>query len=271
MRYMVRKSKKINRGHKMAKKDWIYSFFGGEKDFYGRAYLWMLTPRKTKEEVDSILKLLKPKPKSHILDWCGGWGRHSIGFAKRGFKVTLLDFCGKYIEKAEADAKKAGVKINTICTDFRKTPSSIQADYAVNLFTSGLGFLEEKDDLLALKSLHKALKPKAKLLIDTVSLFYIVKNYKEKDQRISPDKTKRFSEERKFDFWTNRNYSTVIFQDKTEKIEGKNQDIVHLYSPAELARVLKQAGFKPVELYGNFKGSEFSFDSKRIVMISVRP
>ena len=254
----------------MPKEGWIYSFFGGEQSLYSKAYPWTFTAQQTEEEVESVLRLLKPKPKSHILDWCGGWGRHSIGFAKRGFRVTLLDLTKEYIEKAKADAGKAGARINTVCADFRETPSSIQADYAVNLFTSGIGFLEPEDDLRALKSLHQALKPKAKFLIDTVSLFWIVKNFQEKGWRDSPDKTKRVLEERKFDFWTNRNYATVIFQDTAKKIEEKEQVNIHMYTPAELSGLLRQTGFEPVELYGDFDGSEFNFDSRRLIMISVR-
>lgn len=258
-------------GAKVSKKDWIYSFYGGKEDVYGKVYGETLNEEGTEKEVEGVLKLLSPEPGSHILDWCGGWGRHSVLLAKKGFKITLLDFCQKYLKQAELEAKKVGVEINTICADFRQTPSSIQADYAINLFTAGLGYFSQKHDLKALKSVYRALKPGAKFLIDTFNLFWLVKNFRQRDWHYLPsDKTKKILEERDFDFWNNRQHELFIFQNKREGIKEESRAELRIYSPAELVDLLKKAGFKPTELYGDFDGSKFSFDSKRIVMISVR-
>src|SRR3989344_4902312 len=146
---------------------WIDSFFGGERDFYGNVYktIGVFDKKDAEKEVDSVLNLLKPEPGSHILDWCGGWGRHAIPLAKRGFKITLLDFSSEYLERAEAYAAREGVSLNLVHADFRETPSSIQADYAVNLFTAGLGYLGEENDVIGLKALSSALRPSARVLI----------------------------------------------------------------------------------------------------------
>ena len=45
---------------------------------------------------------------------------------------------------------------------------------------------------------------------------------------------------------------------------------LRVYSPAELARVLKTAGFVPQDLFGDFEGSEFTLNSKRVVMTALR-
>ena len=249
----------------------IYRFFGGEDDFYGRAYDWMLDNGRTEREVELLLGLLKPEPGTHILDWVGGWGRHAVRLAQRGFKVTLLDFCPEYIEGAKAAAAQAGVEIATVCADFRETPASIQADYAINLFTAGLGYLTEEDDLIALRSLHAALKPKAKVLIDTMNLFWIVKNFRERMWEESSNGNARFLTEHRFDFWANRIHASVILQDLEKKAERTGEHNERIYSAADLARIMCAAGFKPVEIYGGLDGSPYSFDSKRLVMISVRP
>src|SRR3989344_2417346 len=148
---------------------WIDSFFGGERDFYGNVYktICVFDKKDAEKEIDGVLNLLKPEPGSHILDWCGGWGRHAIPLAKRGFKVTVLDFSAEYLERAKAYARQEGVEIATAHFDFRHTPPSIQADYALNLFTAGLGYLGEDNDVIALKALFSALRPSARILIDT--------------------------------------------------------------------------------------------------------
>lgn len=251
-------------------RSWIYTFFGGKEDLYAGAFNGLLHETRTLKEVVGILKLLKPEPGSRILDWCGRWGRHAILLALRGFKVILLDFCQEYIEMAKAIAAKAGVEIETVCADFRDTPASIQADYAINIFTAGLGYLTEKDDLIALCSLHAALKPGAKFLIDTLNPFWVIRNFAERDWEELSGGTKRLLEQRRFDHWTNRCHTTFILQDLSEGTEKQAQTEVHLYSAAELARLLRRAGFEPIELYGSLDGADFDFDSKRIVMISKR-
>lgn len=252
---------------------WINSFFGGEKDFYGNVYKTMgvFDKKDTEKEVDYILNLLKPEPNSHILDWCGGWGRHAIPLARRGFRITLLDFSVEYLEQAQEYARKEGVEITTVCSDFRYTPSHIQADYAVNLFTAGLGYLGEENDIVALRSLLSALKPQARILIDTMSLFWIVKNFKDNNWDEAPNGKKRYFQRRTMDFWTNTEKAVNTFQDTETKTENTVNIELKLYCPADLSRVLKTAGFVPKELFGGFDGSNFSFGSKRLVMTAQRP
>jgi len=247
-------------------KRWQEVFNSG---FYSQVWGWRIDPEKTRKEVESLVKLLKLPPGARILDWCGGWGRHAILLALMGFKVTLLDYSSHHIKLAKKAAKEAGVRIKTFCIDFRATPTWIQADYAVNLFTSGLGYLSEEDDLQALRSLYLALKPGAKFLLDTISLFWLAINYQPLGWYESEDKKRRVLERREFDFLTNRNQAEFIYQEVggTEKEQQIN---LRIYSPADLAALLRQAGFRPLDLYGDLDGSPFTFESKRIVLVSER-
>ncbi|MBI4118403.1 MAG: methyltransferase domain-containing protein [Parcubacteria group bacterium] len=252
--------------------NWAGSFFGGPRDFYGTTYTrFGRLPKDPEKEIDGVLALLKPEPGSHILDWCGGWGRHAIPLAKRGFRVTILDFSAKYLERAREHAEREGVEITTVCADFRDTPPHIQADYAVNLFTAGLGYFGEEDDIVALKRLFAALKPDAKVLIDTISLFWIVKNFRGHNWEETADGRGRFLHKRTFDFGTNTERAINTHQDLDKGTEETANVELKLYCPADLARILKSAGFVPQELYGGFDGSGFNFDAKRVVMLAGRP
>lgn len=44
----------------MAYKHWIYSFFGGDKDLYGKSYSWKFTEEQTKEDLDLALTQKEP-------------------------------------------------------------------------------------------------------------------------------------------------------------------------------------------------------------------
>lgn len=238
-----------------------------QSGFYEEGWKLKIDSLQTKTEVDRILHLLNPPPKAHILDWCGGWGRHAIELAKRGFKVSLLDFASDHIQKAEQLLKNEQVDLEFFCVDFRETPASIQADFAINLYTAGIGCLTEEDDLNALCSLYKALKPNAKLLIDTANLFWLVRNYRPRGWTEAADKTFRILEDRSFDFWSNRNQTRFTYINSGNS--DRQKEISHrYYSAAELITILRLAKFEPTQIYGDLAGSLFSFDSKRIVLVS---
>lgn len=224
-----------------------------------------IDPQKAEMEVRGVLNILKPPPGSHILDWCGGYGRHSVILALRGYNMTLLDFAPNHLEMARQRAEQAGIKINLVCADFRQTPPEIQADFAINLFTSGIGYLSEEEDLKALKSLHQALKPNALFLLETMHLFWLVNNFQPSAGDIYQNGM-RAIEQREFDFWQNRVRSSFLWW-KQEK-EKQYQLNHRIYSAKELVNLLRLADFKPLQLYGGLDASPLDFNSKRLVIVS---
>jgi ubiquinone/menaquinone biosynthesis C-methylase UbiE len=257
-------------GVRMSQKEWIHEFFGGERSLYETAYtavgMFEKRNRDADKEISGVIKMLGMKDGAHVLDWCGGWGRHAIPLRKRGFKVTVLDFSKEYLERGRIDAEGRGLALDWIHADFRETPRQIQADYAVNLFTAGIGYLGEKNDQLALRSLRDALKPGAKILIDTMNLFWIMRNFLPSAWHESEDGTKWYLERRRFDFRTNHVHTTSMYRDRTTGEEMNCEHGLRVYSPAELGRVLEVAGFKVLDIYGDFDSSEFSLTSKRVIM-----
>ncbi len=255
-------------------REWIHDFFGGEQDLYGTAYtnVGLLEKRgsNTEEEVEGLIRIFGISTGSHILDWCGGWGRHAVPLARRGYKVTLLDFSKEYLERAGTYAEREGVSLNLVHADFRETPPDIQADYAINMFTAGIGYLSEEDDVKALVSLRNALKPGAHILIDTINLFWIIRNFMPTAWHESADGTKWYLEKRRFDFHTNTNNTACVYRDRSNGKEISCEHALRMYSPADLARILRAARFVPQDLFGDFDGSEFTLTSKRVVMTALR-
>jgi hypothetical protein len=161
-----------------------------------------------------------------------------------------------------------GVEIELVLADFRETPP-IEADAAANLFSAGIGYLGEEEDLKALRSLHRALKPGALFLLDTMNLFWLARNYQPRGWDENEEGTRRRLEAREFDFLTGRNRSQAIFWERGRE-ERRSAIDMRIYSPTELVRLLEQAGFETTALYGDLDGSDFGFDSRRIVMVSRR-
>lgn len=245
-------------------------FYG---DFYEKSYTVMgvFKTQDADQQAAQIIALMGIQLGAHILDWCGGWGRHAIPFAKVGNRVTLLDYSEPYVRRAEREAAEMGVALATIVSDFRETPPEIKADYAVNLFTAGIGHISKTDDRIALASLFAALAPGAKFLIDTIGLPFIMRNFSPSNWRESEDGTKRLMEKRTFDFVTSTAMTTWVYQDKTAGTEESHTLPLHIYSPAELIELLESVGFRDCQLYSDFTGAKFTLESKRIVVVCQKP
>ncbi len=249
------------------------AFYGS---FYEETYTAMgvFKNRDAGKEIQDALTLMGAQPPAHVLDWCGGWGRHAIPAAKLGYRMTVLDFSERYIERLKRDAATEGVEVEGIISDFRETSPSIQADFAVNLFTAGIGHgsmedlsLTKQNDRAALTSLYGALKPGASFMIETLALSWLMRNWSDSNWRDSEDGTKRLLEKREFDFLTNSSITTWIFQDKASGVEESHTFPLHVYSPAELVELLGSVGFGEFRFYSTFDGQPFTRESKRIVLV----
>ena len=209
--------------------------------------------------------LLLGATEGHILDWRGGWGRHALPLAEMGFKVTLLDFCERYIETAKKTSAEAGLELTAIHADSRNTPPDVQADFAICMNNS-VGFLEESAEVEAFTSLRRALKPGAKLLVDCASLFALAGLLKKgREESNAKGHVRRARHD--FDFLSNVNHS--VFELVTRGGESNKQEFHQtLYTPHGLSRLLTAAGFTVDRVYGDLDANPVSFDSPKIVMVA---
>ena len=68
-------------------KKWIDKFYREGNDFYRKTYEnGQYYDLDGAYEAKQIAKLLQAEQGSHILDWCGAWGRHAIPLAKNGHR-----------------------------------------------------------------------------------------------------------------------------------------------------------------------------------------
>jgi len=123
-----------------------------------------------------IWKTLRLKPGARVLDVCCGTGRHAIPLAKRGAAVTGIDFNAEYLAQARQSAK--GLKTLSLSReDMRRMPFRGEFDAAYNVWTS-FGYFERfSDDLRALRSIARALKPGGLFLIDIIDFAWLKRHH----------------------------------------------------------------------------------------------
>ena len=128
--------------------------------------------------IESRINLKEKK----LLEVGAGMGGDSIYFAKKGAKVTLLDFTTEALQLIKKNAQKANVSISTIEADARKIPCK---DNTFDVIFHQ-GFLEHfKDPLHMLLEQKRVLKKGGILVIDVPQRYttYTIKKHIQMHQK----------------------------------------------------------------------------------------
>jgi SAM-dependent methyltransferase len=240
--------------------NWQPGFF--KNSFYNPA-----TPAAVahaRAEAAFVLKQLKLKKGAALLDLCCGPGRHAVEFAKKGLRVTGLDFSAEYLAEAASRAKKKKTALRLLRGDMRRLKFRGEFDGAVNLFTSFGYFLELSDDERTLKGVAAALKPGGLFLIDLINGDCVRSAFTPRDWH---DMGSHYLlEEREDDgdgilnAWT-----------RVEKKTGKTlrrEFFTRLYGKRRLSAALRKAGLKPLKFWGGFDGRQLSPKTIRLICLA---
>jgi cyclopropane fatty-acyl-phospholipid synthase-like methyltransferase len=228
----------------MKKQYWWNEFF---PDF--RPVFDTLPVKDTNAQVRYIIKKMKLKPGTKLLDCPCGIGRISLPLAKKGVKVTGVDITLEYLDELAEKALKSKLKIDLMHSDMRKINFKNHFNAAMNFGTSFGYFDKESDDCLTLKKVYQALKPGGLFLLHTINRDWILKHFQSSDWQNIKDM--RLLQSRKFDYSTSRMQDVWIFQ-KGDK-EYKHMTDLRLYSYHEVLRIMEAVGFKDIECFGSIK------------------
>lgn len=103
-----------------------------------------------------IRSILKFKKSGSVLDLGSGNGRHSLFFAKKGFKVTALDNDKALLSDIKRTAKEKGLSITTKYCDIKKYQPSRKFD--VIIASMSLHFLKKPQAIKAIQMMKNQTK-----------------------------------------------------------------------------------------------------------------
>jgi SAM-dependent methyltransferase len=228
-----------------------------------------MTADQTLREVGFIKEALAPPADGHILDVACGYGRHAIELSQRGLRVTGLDLSLPLLIRAADESQRRALSVNFVHADMREMAFDGQFDGAYCVLSS-FGYFDEETNLKVAAAICRALKPGGRFLLDTLNRDYIVSDlptrvWWEGDGCV-------VLEEVDFNFHTSRVMirRSVVFQDGRQM----EQDIsIRAYSLHELGKMLRQAGFRVLDVSGSLatKGHFFGATSRNIIMVCERP
>ncbi|MBI4499351.1 MAG: methyltransferase domain-containing protein [Chloroflexi bacterium] len=218
-------------------------------------------------EVEGILRMLGIEPGVPLLDLCCGVGRHSLEFARRGFRVTGVDRTRAYLEQASRQAAAEGLPVEFVEEDMRAfvRPGAFAA--AVNLFTS-FGFFEDPDeDRRVVANVYQSLQPGGAFLIDVGGKEVLARVWQERDWH-EEDDILILQERKVSQAWGWMENRWILVQD------GRRTEFTvshRLYAATELAALLRACGFSHVEVYGSLDGSAYDQTARRLVVVGRKP
>ncbi len=218
------------------------------------------------KEVEKIISLLEIAQDAYILDLCCGPGRHSLEFARRGYKILGVDRTLKYLEKARNQVKNEGLNAEFLQADMRNFCKPNTFDIILNLFTSFGYFENQEDDEKVLKNIYLSLKSGGKFLLDLVGKETLAPIFTEKSW-VEEDGVLYLMDSKPIENWSKIRNRWIMIKNNIRK----EFTFTHrLYSGSEIAKSLYKSGFKSVELIGDLNRNPYDNNARRLIAIATK-
>jgi SAM-dependent methyltransferase len=221
-------------------------------DFWGDFIDWT---KRREGEGAFFDKILVGRKK--IFESCLGDGCDAIHFMKKGFDVTSNEIDTLFSQKAKENAKKLGVKLHITKYDWREINQHLKKEKfdAVLCLGNSLTYLFSRDDQIkTLKNFHFLLKSGGILIIDERNYQYFLDNA---DRILEGD----FRYSGKYMYCGTRVHgkpveieeNKVVMEYEDLRTGKKAYLVLFPFRKGKLLSLLKEAGFKNVKSYSDFK------------------
>ncbi|MFN0133130.1 MAG: class I SAM-dependent methyltransferase [Phycisphaerales bacterium] len=217
-------------------------------------------------EAEQAITLARVKPGDRVLDLPCGPGRHAVELARRGMIVTGVDRTAAYLDRARAHAASAGVRTEFLQGDMRDFRPPGEFDAVVNLYTSFGYFKDPTDDRRAARTLHDALRPGGRLVMDIMGREVLSRQFRPRDWReidgtilleertLAPDWS-----------WIDNCWVLIMGADRRELSFW-----LRVYGAADLSALLRDVGFGDLRVLGSLGGAPYDSAATRLVIVATR-
>ncbi len=208
---------------------------------------------------------LCPSPVESVLDLGCGPGRHVIGFARCGLKVTGVDLSGYLLNRAAHQIEQENLEVTLVQADLLAYAPQQQFDLITNLFSSFGYYDDPKDNQEILTNVYHWLKPAGCFVLDMFSKEQAAMHmepvhcteYENGDVRFErpllTDNMSVYSNE-----WI------LVRGDRAYRWPYRH----YVYSANEMTHMLNQAGFQTIHIYGSFEGGDYDMDAERMILVA---
>jgi SAM-dependent methyltransferase len=226
-----------------------------------------IPPEVTSDEVDFLVRVAGLRPGSRVLDVPCGSGRHALELARRGCRVTGLDVSAEAIAHARSAAAAENLDVDLRLGDMRGLPADVDVDAAVCLGNS-FGYLEYAGTKQFLAGVARLVSSGGALVLDYgfVAESLLPNRPEEVPMSFGGVEAVQVDE---YDTANSRLLTAFTFRRGTEVHRGTS--VQHVYTAAEVTRLVTEAGFTEVEQYGDVTGAPYRLGSGRLLLVARRP
>ena len=244
--------------------EWYAEYYGPR---YADSVRAMLTPERSRAEVDFIRRETGLEPPAAIADVACGEGRHALAWAERGFAVTGVDLNAEFIERARTAQRETPATTAAARFEPGDMRQPIGGPYAlVEILFHSFGFFTDDENRAVLRGWSERLVPGGWLVLDVWNRDAIVRNLQpERTWRTADDLEVR--EQYAFDPLTGRSavHYTYTYAD------GRCYDYdasFRLYTFTELRDLLASAEMSVIAVFGSLAGDAYTLDARRLVVFA---
>jgi SAM-dependent methyltransferase len=246
--------------------DWWSEFFANA---WPRMQAGGYPPERTLSECDRIEQILALPRGARVLDIPCGIGRHSVELAKRGYRVTGVDFQPAFINAANTSAASAGVAPEFVVGEMREYSSSEPFDAAFCWFGS-FGYFTEEDDRRFVHRLAGSLRPGGSFLLESHIQETLLPIFRPRDWNWAGSEDARVivAEERMWNHDTGRVEVTwkIMEGDRTTT----HSSSIRIYGYREVRDLLLSSGFSRVDVRDSKTGEPFAMGAERAAIVATR-
>jgi cyclopropane fatty-acyl-phospholipid synthase-like methyltransferase len=244
---------------------WYADFFTELPNAFWRA---AVPPEMTVAEVDFILRVSGLSPEARVLDVPCGSGRHTLELARRGYQVTGLDVSAEAVEHARNAAAAERLAVDLRLGDMRTLPADIRVDAAVCM-GNAFGYLDHDGTRKFLADLAGLVAPGGTLILDYGFVAEALLPHLKLDEPPMTIGGVEAVSVNEYDTANSRWITEFTFRRGT--VEHRGTSVQHVYTAAEVTRLVTEAGFTQVRLYGDTDAAPFRLGSPRLLLVARQP
>jgi len=245
------------------KSNWYEDFFDQTVlDFWQTA----VPVEDTRQECEFLVRTFLLPKGACILDIPCGYGRHAIELARRGYAVTGVDLSPAFIAEAEKRSSAEGLPVKWRRQDMQSIRYSREFD-ASFCWGNSFGYLEPGATVEFVRAVADALKPGAQFILETGAVAEsVLPDFKEDTWAQIGDYL--FLERHTYDIAAGRlEVHSILIRDG----KATNRDYTqHVYSCADLVRMLTSAGLQTQALYGSIDQSPYQIGNRDLILVARR-
>ncbi|GAA4055972.1 aminotransferase class I/II-fold pyridoxal phosphate-dependent enzyme [Nonomuraea soli] len=242
---------------------WYADYFTSEYWSFARHEY---TGERTEAETAYLLEALgEHAPGRRVLDLGCGIGRHAVGLARHGYRVTGVDICAWALEEARSAADREGVRVGLVEGDLLERVELPEADAAICVQAFGWG--RDDEQLALLRRVRERLVPGGLLVLDHSNVAAILRQYRAEDRFEAEGDT--FDFRRSYDPLDGRSRGELRVTHADGRVAVLRDD-VRLYLPSEVVALVRAAGFDVLRADADFEvGAPVRPETRYVQLLAV--